>query len=102
MKMIKIMIPAGYAKSIQHVEVSLKTAKGVKKLKLDPTIYESIQKERVSVGDVIYIESNTGSVRVRMENLLSFLLLFIKPQRLFWLSYFVYQVCFFKNSKMTL
>ena len=55
----------GYAKAVQHVEVSLKTAKGVKKLKLDPTIYESIQKERVSIGDVIYIESNTGAVRVR-------------------------------------
>lgn len=49
---------------MQHVEISLKTAKGVKKLKLDPSIYEGIQKERVSVGDVIYIESNTGAVRV--------------------------------------
>lgn len=28
-------------------------------------IYESIQKERVSVGDVIYIESNSGAVKVR-------------------------------------
>ncbi|XP_055351393.1 ruvB-like 1 [Paramacrobiotus metropolitanus] len=55
--------PVGYAKTVQHVEVSLKTAKGVKKLKLDPSIYESIQKERVSIGDVIYIESNTGAVR---------------------------------------
>ena len=31
---------------------------------LDPTIYESIQKEKVEVGDVIYIEANTGSVKV--------------------------------------
>ncbi|GAU92955.1 hypothetical protein RvY_04965 [Ramazzottius varieornatus] len=55
--------PVGYAKAIQHVEVSLKTAKGVRKLKLDPTIYESMQKEHVNIGDVIYIESNTGAVR---------------------------------------
>ena len=31
---------------------------------LDPTIYESLQKEKVEVGDVIYIEASTGSVKV--------------------------------------
>jgi hypothetical protein len=41
----------------------LKSAKGVKKLRLDPSIYEAIQKERVSVGDVIYIEANTGACK---------------------------------------
>ena len=41
----------------------LKTAKGTKQLKLDPSIYENIQKERVEVGDVIYIESNSGAVK---------------------------------------
>lgn len=44
--------------------MGLKTAKGAKKLKLDPTIFESIQKEKVSVGDVIYIEANSGAVKV--------------------------------------
>lgn len=53
----------GYGKTISHVIVGLKTAKGTKNLRLDPSIYESIQKERVTVGDVIYIESNTGSVK---------------------------------------
>ncbi|CAI5759203.1 unnamed protein product [Candida verbasci] len=53
----------GYGKTISHVIVGLKTAKGTKSLRLDPSIYESIQKERVSIGDVIYIESNTGSVK---------------------------------------
>ncbi|CAD0111351.1 unnamed protein product [Aureobasidium uvarum] len=33
------------------------------KLRLDPSIYEAIQKERVRVGDVIYIEANTGAVK---------------------------------------
>ncbi|KAL5258597.1 hypothetical protein ACHWQZ_G009168 [Mnemiopsis leidyi] len=53
----------GYGKTVSHVIIGLKTAKGNKQLKLDPTIYESIQKEKVEVGDVIYIEANTGSVK---------------------------------------
>ncbi|CAG0895967.1 unnamed protein product [Cyprideis torosa] len=53
----------GYGKVISHVIVGLKTTKGTKQLKLDPTIYEALQKENVYVGDVIYIESNTGAVR---------------------------------------
>lgn len=53
----------GYGKTISHVIVGLKTAKGTKNLRLVPSIYESIQKERVVVGDVIYIEANTGSVK---------------------------------------
>ncbi|KAG5439079.1 hypothetical protein PCK2_000884, partial [Pneumocystis canis] len=53
----------GYGKTIAHVIITLKTFKGTKQLKLDPSIYESIQKERVMVGDVIYIEANTGAVK---------------------------------------
>lgn len=56
---------SGYGKTISHVVVALKTVKGTKQLRLDPSIYESIQKERVSIGDVIYIEANTGAVKVR-------------------------------------
>ncbi|KAI5779262.1 TIP49 C-terminus-domain-containing protein [Geopyxis carbonaria] len=53
----------GYGKTISHVIVGLKSGKGTKKLRLDPSIYESIQKERVAIGDVIYIEANTGAVK---------------------------------------
>jgi len=53
----------GYTKTVSHVVIGLKTAKGTKQLKLDPSIYESLQKERVEVGDVIYIESNSGAVK---------------------------------------
>lgn len=53
----------GYGKTIAHVVLGLKTVKGTKQLKLDPTIYESLQKEKVHVGDVIYIEANSGSVK---------------------------------------
>jgi RuvB-like protein 1 (pontin 52) len=54
---------SGYGKTISHVIVGLKTVKGTKQLRLDPSVYESLQKERVVVGDVIYIEANTGAVK---------------------------------------
>lgn len=53
----------GYGKTISHVIVGLKTTKGTKQLRLDPSVYESLQKERVTVGDVIYIETNSGAIR---------------------------------------
>lgn len=53
----------GYGKTISHVVIGLKTAKGTKQLKLDPSIYENIQKEKVETGDVIYIEANNGAVK---------------------------------------
>lgn len=54
---------SGYGKTVSHVIIGLKTAKGTKQLKLDPSIYESLQKEKVDVGDVIYIEANSGAVK---------------------------------------
>ncbi|CAL8113918.1 unnamed protein product [Orchesella dallaii] len=53
----------GYGKTVSHVIVGLKTSKGNKQLKLDPSIYEAIQKEKISEGDVIYIEANSGAVK---------------------------------------
>lgn len=53
----------GYGKTISHVILGLKTTKGSKQLRLDPSIYEALQKEKVTVGDVIYIESNNGAVK---------------------------------------
>jgi len=53
----------GYGKTISHLLVGLKSYRGTKKLRLDPSIYEAIQKERVTVGDVIYIEANTGACK---------------------------------------
>lgn len=51
-----------FGKAIGSVIVGLKSAKGTKQLKLDPSIYENLQKERASVGDVIYIEAGSGAV----------------------------------------
>ena len=58
------LVYAGYGKTVCHVVIGMKTAKGTKSLKLDPSIYESLQKEKVETGDVIYIEANSGAVKV--------------------------------------
>merc|ERR1712167_70490 len=46
-----------------HVVIGLKTTKGTKQLRLDPSIFEAIQKEKILMGDVIYIEANSGAVK---------------------------------------
>merc|ERR1712157_663802 len=53
----------GYGKKVTAVMIGLKTTKGQKTLKLAPQIYDSLQKEKVQVGDVIYIEANSGAVK---------------------------------------
>merc|ERR1711879_423132 len=53
----------GYGKKETSLMIGLKTTKGSKTLKLAPQIYESLQKEKVSVGDVTYIEANSGASR---------------------------------------
>ncbi|KAL9184510.1 hypothetical protein ACHAXT_012480 [Thalassiosira profunda] len=53
----------GYGRSISHVVITLKSTKGSKTLKLDPSIHDGLSKEGVSVGDVMYIEANSGAVK---------------------------------------
>ena len=53
----------GYGRSVSHVIIGLKTYKGSKTLRLDPSIYDALQKENVTTGDVIYIEANSGAVK---------------------------------------
>ena len=53
----------GYGRTISHVVIGLKTTKGSKQLRLDPSIYEALQKEHVNLGDVIYIEASSGAVK---------------------------------------
>ena len=52
------------SKTISHVMITLKTTKNSKQLKLDPLILENLKRESVTVGDVIYIDAQSGSVRV--------------------------------------
>lgn len=61
---------------MSHVVIGLRTVKGAKQLKLDPSIYETLQKEKVEIGDVIYIEANSGAVKVCQMNLVIFYIFF--------------------------
>jgi RuvB-like protein 1 (pontin 52) len=54
---------SAYGRAISHVLLTLKTTKGSKTLKLDPTLYDALSKENVATGDVIYIEANSGAVK---------------------------------------
>lgn len=53
----------GYGRTISHVVLGLKASKGTKTLRLDPSIHESLTKEQVTVGDVIYIEATSGAAK---------------------------------------
>ena len=52
----------GYGKTISHVVIGLKTSKGTKQLRLDASLFDSIEKEKIQVGDVIYIEKIDAQV----------------------------------------
>jgi RuvB-like protein 1 len=41
-------VTGGYAKSLAHVIIGLKTVKGTKQLKLDPSVYDALIKEKVT------------------------------------------------------
>nr|TKR98521.1 ruvB-like protein 1 [Populus alba] len=56
-------ITGGYGKSIGGVIIGLKTVKGTKQLRLEASIYDALIKEKVAVGDVIYVEANSGAVK---------------------------------------
>lgn len=47
-------VTGGYGKSISHVIIGLKTVKGTKQLKLDPTIYDALVKEKVCSFYIIF------------------------------------------------
>lgn len=47
------------------MECALQLSECPSLFQLDPSIFESLQKERVEAGDVIYIEANSGAVKVR-------------------------------------
>ena len=53
----------GFEKILSGVIITLRTVKDSKELKLDPLIFESIKKEGINIGDVIYIDANSGNVK---------------------------------------
>ncbi|KAH9970649.1 TIP49 C-terminus-domain-containing protein [Russula compacta] len=56
---------SGYSKTVSHIVVGLKTAKGTKQLRLDPTIYQVILKEKAVVG--IHVPLPKGNVHKHKE-----------------------------------
>ncbi|CDW59954.1 ruvB 1 [Trichuris trichiura] len=54
---------SGLTKIIAHVVVGLRTTKGSKQLKLDASLYNSIIEQKIEVGDVIYMETNSGKIK---------------------------------------
>ena len=50
-------------KSISQIIIELKTTKNKKQLKLEPSCWESIQKQKIKKGDIIYIETNSGNIK---------------------------------------
>lgn len=59
-------------KCVVAVIITLKTARGTKTLRLAPQIHDQLVKENVAIGDVIYIESNTGMeyIFLLLENII--------------------------------
>eukprot|EP00914_Ancora_sagittata_P021979 GHVO01043761.1.p1 GENE.GHVO01043761.1~~GHVO01043761.1.p1 ORF type:complete len:476 (+),score=95.68 GHVO01043761.1:39-1430(+) len=53
----------GFGKAVSSINITMRTAKGSKALRLAPQINESLRKEQVRVGDVIYIEPISGIVK---------------------------------------
>eukprot|EP01083_Nonionella_stella_P085002 235391_1 len=49
--------------SISQICIGLKTAKNKKMIKVDPSIWEQIQKQKIKKGDVVYIEANAGKIQ---------------------------------------
>ena len=58
----------GYGKTISSLVIGLKTTKGSKQLKLDPTIYENIQKEKIQVSRVRMTPNNVTITRLAMSS----------------------------------
>lgn len=52
-----------HSRRVKEILMTLRTSKESKKLKLSPTLYEQIDKQKIVNGDVVYIEVNSGVVK---------------------------------------
>merc|ERR1719189_602254 len=43
--------------AISQISIGLKTAKNEKRIKVDPSIWEQVQKQKIRKGDVVYLEA---------------------------------------------
>lgn len=51
------------SKAIASVALTLRTVKGSKTIRLDPSVYDAIIKSKILVGDIVYVEANSGTVK---------------------------------------
>jgi len=49
--------------SISQISIGLKTAKNKKIIKVDPSIWSQIQKQKIKKGDIVFIEANAGTIK---------------------------------------
>ena len=54
-----------YGKVYKHINLTLRSAGGWKKLQIDSELYDSLLKQHVEVGDVIFLDNSNGIVKVR-------------------------------------
>ncbi|KAL7674102.1 hypothetical protein ACOME3_000382 [Neoechinorhynchus agilis] len=54
---------SGALKTLSHVMVTMRSIRGTKELKLDPSIYEQMKRQRVQLGDIMQLEANCGRVK---------------------------------------
>lgn len=50
-------------KTIAHITIILKSSKGMKTLKLDPNVLPILRASNIRIGDIVYIESNSGAIK---------------------------------------
>ena len=51
------------AGAVQRVCLTLQTKKAEQELRLDGAVYQQLEQQNVRVGDVVYIEANSGLVK---------------------------------------
>lgn len=52
-----------YMKAISQIVISLKSTRGSKRLKLTASLADGINKQKITVGDVVYIEADAGIIK---------------------------------------
>jgi RuvB-like protein 1 len=52
-----------HSKEIKEIQIMLKAGKGSRKIKVSAALYEQIEKQKIVIGDVVYIEANSGVIK---------------------------------------
>ena len=50
-------------RNISHITITFKAGKGTRQVQFDPSIYASLVREQVQVGDIIYMEVGSGLIK---------------------------------------